>query len=249
MNALIFLLGILCLIYYAFVNIRFGYTTFSEFYLIVGLILIIYYISSRKIKEYFVLNKLWNIMKIVFFIGMAVFILIEGAIIMYPKKNIDNSDYVVILGAGLRGDSITATLRDRLNATIDYVNKSNFDGKIVVSGGQGPGESITEAEAMKKYLISNGIKNDIIMEDKATNTFENFKFSKEKIKNITGNSIDNYKVKVITTDFHVLRSSILAKRNNYDNVTFYSSNTKWYLVPTLYAREFFAFFKSLIFDI
>ncbi|WP_347452292.1 YdcF family protein [Clostridium sp. Ade.TY] len=187
-------------------------------------------------------------MKIVFFIGMAVFILIEGAIIMYPKKNIDNSDYVVILGAGLRGDSITATLRDRLNATIDYVNKSNFDGKIVVSGGQGPGESITEAEAMKKYLISNGIKNDIIMEDKATNTFENFKFSKEKIKNITGNSIDNYKVKVITTDFHVLRSSILAKRNNYDNVTFYSSNTKWYLVPTLYAREFFAFFKSLIFD-
>lgn len=249
MNALIFLLGILCLIYYAFVNIRFGYTTFSEFYLILGLILIIYYISSRKIKEYFVLNKLWNIMKIVFFIGMAVFILIEGAIIMYPKKNIDNSDYVVILGAGLRGDSITATLRDRLNATIDYVNKSNFDGKIVVSGGQGPGESITEAEAMKKYLISNGIKNDIIMEDKATNTFENFKFSKEKIKNITGNSIDNYKVKVITTDFHVLRSSILAKRNNYDNVTFYSSNTKWYLVPTLYAREFFAFFKSLIFDI
>lgn len=249
MNALIFLLGILCLIYYAFVNIRFGYTTFSEFYLIVGLILIIYYISSRKIKEYFVLNKLWNIMKIVFFIGMAVFILIEGAIIMYPKKNIDNSDYVVILGAGLRGDSITATLRDRLNATIDYVNKSNFDGKIVVSGGQGPGESITEAEAMKKYLISNGIKNNIIMEDKATNTFENFKFSKEKIKNITGNSIDNYKVKVITTDFHVLRSSILAKRNNYDNVTFYSSNTKWYLVPTLYAREFFAFFKSLIFDI
>lgn len=249
MNALIFLLGILCLIYYAFVNIRFGYTTFSEFYLILGLILIIYYISSRKIKEYFVLNKLWNIIKIVFFIGMAVFILIEGAIIMYPKKNIDNSDYVVILGAGLRGDSITATLRDRLNATIDYVNKSNFDGKIVVSGGQGPGESITEAEAMKKYLISNGIKNDIIMEDKATNTFENFKFSKEKIKNITGNSIDNYKVKVITTDFHVLRSSILAKRNNYDNVTFYSSNTKWYLVPTLYAREFFAFFKSLIFDI
>nr|WP_024614284.1 YdcF family protein [Clostridium sp. Ade.TY] len=248
MNALIFLLGILCLIYYAFVNIRFGYTTFSEFYLILGLILIIYYISSRKIKEYFLLNKLWNIMKIVFFIGMAVFILIEGAIIMYPKKNIDNSDYVVILGAGLRGDSITATLRDRLNATIDYVNKSNFDGKIVVSGGQGPGESITEAEAMKKYLISNGIKNDIIMEDKATNTFENFKFSKEKIKNITGNSIDNYKVKVITTDFHVLRSSILAKRNNYDNVTFYSSNTKWYLVPTLYAREFFAFFKSLIFD-
>lgn len=249
MNALIFLLGILCLIYYAFVNIRFGYTTFSEFYLILGLILIIYYISSRKIKEYFLLNKLWNIMKIVFFIGMAVFILIEGAIIMYPKKNIDNSDYVVILGAGLRGDSITATLRDRLNATIDYVNKSNFDGKIVVSGGQGPGESITEAEAMKKYLISNGIKNNIIMEDKATNTFENFKFSKEKIKNITGNSIDNYKVKVITTDFHVLRSSILAKRNNYDNVTFYSSNTKWYLVPTLYAREFFAFFKSLIFDI
>lgn len=234
--------------YYGFINIMFGYTTFSEFYLILGLILVIYYIFSYKIKEYLIMKKLFKGIKIILFIGISIIILVEGAIIMYPKKNIDGSDYIIVLGAGLRGDSITTTLRDRLDATIDYVNKSNFDGKIIVSGGQGPGESITEAEAMKNYLIDKKIKNDIIIEDKATNTFENFKFSKTKIENITGNSIDNYKVKIVTTDFHVLRSFILAKRNNYDNVTFYSSNTKWYLIPTLYAREFFAFFKSLVFD-
>lgn len=248
MNILTLILGIICLVYYGFINIIFGYTTFSEFYLILGLILVIYYIFSYKIKEHFITNKLCNVMTMILFIGIAIVILVEGAIIMYPKKNIDSSDYIIVLGAGLRGDSITTTLRDRLDATIDYVNKSNFDGKIIVSGGKGPGESITEAEAMKNYLINKEIKNDIIMEDKATNTFENFKFSKAKIENTTGNSIDNYKVKIVTTDFHVLRSCILAKRNNYGNVTFYSSNTKWYLIPTLYAREFFAFFKSLVFD-
>lgn len=249
MNILIAILGFLCLIYFAFVNIVFGYTTFSEFYLVIGSLLIIYYIIKSKMKGYLLFNKALGIIKILFFIGMAIFILVEGAIIMYPKKNINNSDYIVVLGAGLRGENLTTTLRDRLDATIDYVNKTDFDGKIIVSGGQGPGESITEAEDMKRYLVNNNIKDsDIIMEDKARNTFENFKYSKEKIEELSGKNISESSIKVITTDFHVLRSSILAKRNGYKDVTFYSSNTKWYLVPTLYAREFFAFFKSLIFD-
>ena len=55
------------------------------------------------------------------------------------------------------------------------------DLKIVVSGGQGEGENITEATAMRNFLVDNGVDSSlIIMEDKSTNTYENFLYSKQK---------------------------------------------------------------------
>ncbi len=87
---------------------------------------------------------------------------------------------------------------------------------MVVSGGKGSGEKITEAKAMKDYLIKNGIdKNRIIEEDKSTNTYENFKYSKLKIEERSQRKLSDLKVKIVTTDFHVLRSKILAYRNGY----------------------------------
>ena len=48
-------------------------------------------------------------------------------------------------------------------------------------------EEDTEAEAMKKYLMEHGIPAErIIEEDRSTDTFENMKFSKEKILEIKG---------------------------------------------------------------
>ena len=59
---------------------------------------------------------------------------------------------------------------------------------------------------MKRYLISKEVdENDIILEDKSTSTFENMKFSKEKIS-------DDAKVLFSTSDYHVLRSGIIAAR-------------------------------------
>ena len=56
---------------------------------------------------------------------------------------------------------------------------------IIVSGGRGRGEDITEASAMKDYLVSKGINKDmIIMEDKSKTTKENFDFSKKIIEHI-----------------------------------------------------------------
>ncbi len=249
MNIILLILGIIFLVYFTFVNVVFGYTTFSSFYLVVGLIMIVYYFSVKKLIQFSWFKKTIKPLKIILLLGIIIFVIVEGMIIMYPKKSVEKSDYILILGAGIRGENLTTTLRDRLNAAIKYMDETNFKGDIIVSGGQGPGESITEAEAMKKYLVKEGINNNkIILENKSTNTFENFKYTKEKIKYLEESDISNANVTVVTTDFHVLRSSIIAKRNGYGNIKFYSSNTKWYLVPSMYAREFFAFFKSLVFD-
>lgn len=249
MNILLLILGIICLVYFAFVNLVFGYTTFSSFYLVVGLIMIVYYFSVKKLMQFSWFKEIMKPLRILLIVGIIIFIVVEGMIIMYPKKSVEKSDYVLVLGAGIRGENLTTTLRDRLNAAIKYMDETNFKGDIIVSGGQGPGESITEAEAMRRYLVKEGINNDkIILENKSTNTFQNFKYTKEKIEDEEKIDIVNADVTVITTDFHALRSSIIAKRNGYENIRFYSSNTEWYLVPSMYAREFFAFFKSLVFD-
>lgn len=249
MNILLLILGIICLVYFAFVNLVFGYTTFSSFYLVVGLIMIVYYFSVKKLMQFSWFKEIIKPLRILLIVGIIIFIVVEGMIIMYPKKSVEKSDYILVLGAGIRGENLTTTLRDRLNAAIKYMDETNFKGDIIVSGGQGPGESITEAEAMRRYLVKEGINNDkIILENKSTNTFQNFKYTKEKVEDEEKIDIVNADVTVITTDFHALRSSIIAKRNGYENIKFYSSNTEWYLVPSMYAREFFAFFKSLVFD-
>nr|WP_307486838.1 YdcF family protein [Eubacterium multiforme] len=249
LNIIIFILGIICIAYFLFVNMIFGYTTFSSFYLVIGIIMILYGIFITKLLKIEAFKRIFKPLKLLLLCGILIFIITELCIIFYPKTSEKSCNYIVVLGAGIRGENLTTTLRDRLNATLDYINNTNYDGKIIVSGGQGPGESITEAEAMRRYLVEKGINNNrIILEDKATNTFQNFKYSKDIIENLNEGNTKNSNIKVVTTDFHALRSNIIGKRNGYENISFYTSNTKWYLVPSMYAREFFAVFKSIVFD-
>ena len=79
-------------------------------------------------------------------------------------------------------------------------------------GGQGPGESITEAYAMEKYLVENGVPKDkIVLENKATSTYENLNYSKKIIENLSGKPIKDLDILVVTTDFHAMRCNLFIK--------------------------------------
>lgn len=94
-------------------------------------------------------------------------------------KGRENLDYVVVLGAHVKGELPSKALLKRLEAALDYGEK-NPETKLVLSGGQGFGENITEALCMKRYLVKNGISSDrLILEEKSTDTRENLKFSDE----------------------------------------------------------------------
>ena len=242
-------IGIICILYYILVNALSGKTTFSSFYLILGVVIILYTLFINKLLKLQWFKKVYKPIKILALICISIFIIVEGAIIFYPKKSLKPCDYIVVLGAGIRGENLTATLRDRLDKTIEYLEKTGFNGEIVVSGGQGPGESITEAYAMEKYLVENGVPKDkIVLENKATSTYENLNYSKKIIENLSGKPIKDLDILIVTTDFHAMRSNLLAKRNGYNNIDLYTSKTQWYLVPSMYAREFFAFCKSYFLD-
>lgn len=254
-NKLYIISGILLILYVAAVNIKSATRiAFSAPVIILGAVMIIYGYKCEEILEYInkieFLRKSVQLFKICLIFLLCGLTIIEGIIICYPKHDTSDSDYILVLGAGLKdGYNPSATLRYRLNAAIDCVETYGNNGMIVVSGGQGGDEKIPEAEAMKKYLMEHGVPEErILVEDKSTTTDENFEYSRSVIESDSGRDIKDISVKIVTTDFHAFRSRFLAQRNEYSHVTNYSGETVWYLVPILYLREGFAVVKSYLFD-
>lgn len=239
------ILGTIIVLYTILINTVYTKISFSKELLLIGItLIIIYYLKSKDIKNF---NKIYKFMKPFIAVGVVVFLIIETLIISFPKNNLEYSNYVIVLGAGVRGTTPSLTLIQRLEATLEYVNKQDKDVIIIVSGGQGNGEDISEALAMKRYLVSKGIKeNSIIMEDESTTTNENLKFSKNIIEEATKKPIEKIDVTIITSDFHTYRSSKIANKLGYNNPKFYSNKTKILLTPIMYIREGLAFIKFLL---
>ncbi|MEG6612356.1 YdcF family protein [Pseudoclostridium thermosuccinogenes] len=174
------------------------------------------------------------------------FVLIEGLIIYNNRSQDDvRTDYLIILGAGLNGETVSLTLKQRLDKGIEYLNRYP-DTKVIVSGGQGYGEDISEAEAMKRYLVNRGINPErVIMEDKSTSTMENFRFSKKLISDMENQDID--KIMIVTNDFHMLRSKMLARRNGFEPYGI-TCGTPISVRFNSYLREYFALIKSFLLD-
>lgn len=145
-----------------------------------------------------------------------------------------DEDCVIVLGSGLRGEEVLPTLRARLDECIAYLAR-NPGVPVVVSGGQGRNEDIPEAEAMRRYLVAHGVDGaQIIVEDKARDTRQNFQFSKELLDYYFEGHV--YSVACITSDYHVYRSRLISRRNALD-ADFYPATVPWYLRPAAYCRE------------
>lgn len=121
---------------------------------------------------------------------------------------VQQASHMIILGAGLDGDQVSKRLKLRLDKALEAL-ELNPELIVIVSGGQGSDELISEAEAMKRYLLEAGIEEEkIIAEDKSTSTYENFLYSKSKTDEL--NSLKN--ILIVTSDFHVFRSQFIANR-------------------------------------
>ncbi len=145
-------------------------------------------------------------------------------------------DAIIVLGAGLRnGDQLSGTLQQRLDKAIEIYNGKEVP--IVVSGGQGPDELVSEASVMKDYLVQMGIdESDIYIEDKSTSTEENFAYSKVILDELF---TDDYVVIFTTNNFHVFRASRYMKDAG---LVGYGAGTDSIasLIPYNYLREYMA---------
>ena len=140
----------------------------------------------------------------------AVFlIVIEIPIIKAARTDApEGCDYIIVLGAGVNGKTPSLSLVNRLDAALIYL-EDNPETVVIVSGGQGPGENITEARAMGIWLEARGISPErIIQEPNAASTRENLAFSFDIIR-IGGDTPDN--VAVVSSEYHLYRAKLLAE--------------------------------------
>jgi uncharacterized SAM-binding protein YcdF (DUF218 family) len=166
----------------------------------------------------------------------TVFLVVLGILMGTAAKRADkvDADAVIVLGAAVHGDRVTWVLSNRLDTAADYL-AAHPDAVCVVSGGQGDGESVTEASAMQKYLIERkGVDPArILVEDKAENTRENFAFSKALIDERLGSDA---KIAFVTTDFHVFRAGRVAKKAGISAVGVAAPDV-WYIRINNFLRE------------
>ena len=183
-------------------------------------------------------------------------------------------DYIIIHGAGLDGPRPTPLLAGRIDKALELWNKQHQHGKFVVSGGQGADEIVSEAQAMRDYLLEKGVSADaILMEDKSTTTWENLRYSLAIINadratgvdatssaavassgdvtttasdvSGTATSSSGFTTAVVTSDFHVFRCAEYA-HNLGIKADGIGSHTKGWYWPTAFIREFIAITKAHI---
>ena len=204
----------------------------------------------------FILESLW------FSFTFVALLLYSWIYRILPRRR--TYDYIIIHGAGLDGPRPTPLLAGRIDKALELWNKQHQHGKFVVSGGQGADEVVSEAQAMRDYLLEKDVPLDaILMEDKSTTTWENLKYSIGIINNdrtaaastasvnastSSGSSAAStisadFTTAVVTSDFHVFRCAEYAHNLGLkaDGI---GSHTKGWYWPTAFIREFIAITKA-----
>ena len=153
---------------------------------------------------------LWRVILVLTCIGLAYFCAVETPIIKNARTDKDaERPYLIVLGAAVYGDRPSLTLVRRLEGALDYLN-AYPESVAIVSGGMGPGETVTEAEAMRDWLLDNGVdEGRILLENRATSTRENLDFSFALIRE-RGDEPDG-NVAIVSSAYHLYRAKSMAR--------------------------------------
>lgn len=152
-----------------------------------------------------------------------------------------DQDYLIVLGAGLNnGRTVTPLLAGRINRAIQFANKQRAKGrtypKLIMSGGRGNDEQVSEARAMADYALSRGVSEDkLLLEEKSSNTYQNMLFSKEIAIKDYGSK--KFKAKFFSNNYHIFRAGLYAKLAGL-RANGIGCYTRFYFLPNAVLREF-----------
>lgn len=233
----------LCLLYCIGIALFVGYG--SKFFLIWGVIAVLFGGLSVLLAHREWLERIPKWIKRCFVvlvtIGLLLFIVVEGMIFSrFGAKAQPGADYVVVLGAQWKPSGPSYLLRKRLDVAAKYL-LDNPETKVIVSGGQGPDEPVSEAQGMSEYLMQAGVEEErILLEYKSTNTCQNLTYS--------GELLDKGKDRVVlvTNNFHMFRALQIAKKQGYTHLEGLSAGCYPAILPNNLFREFFGTIKDFL---
>lgn len=157
----------------------------------------------------------------------------------------DDCAYIVVLGAKVNGQSPSLSLRDRIDATYEYMC-AHTDVIAVVSGGQGTDEEISEAQCMYNELTKMGIDGSRIwLEDQSTSTWENLNFSLALIEEKTGSRPSS--IGLVSSEYHLYRACMVAQECNVQAAGIPASTSLITMKLNYYLREVVALWYYMLF--
>ncbi|WP_113926619.1 YdcF family protein [Bacillus sp. P14.5] len=217
--------------------------TFGILFIMANLLfsVFLYYISQGY------KNNRWRIVHRAALILYALFLISFGTLqimlVMEESRPLpDDIDYAVILGAGLKGEELSQTLKSRLEAGTEYLH-DHPEIPVIVSGGQGEGEDIPESTAMFRYLVENGISEDRITEENhSTTTWENLQNSQSILE--SKGKADGH-ILIITSDYHVFRAKLTGEQLGLD-CSGLAGESGFFIKVNYMIREYFAVVKAVV---
>lgn len=200
------------------------------------------YIMEKKSLWPKVPKAVRYVFRIIVAIGFTVFVICQGCILTQFFSNGEpGADYIIVLGAQMRDWGPSVVYKARLDSAIEYLN-DNPDTKVIVTGGQGANESVSEGEGGKKYLFEQGIAEDrIIVESESLDTDQNISNALNLVE-VT----EDMKVGIVTNNFHVFRGVMIAKRYTDADVTGIAAFTEYQYLPNNMVRETFGILKDVM---
>lgn len=180
-----------------------GYSFLAYCLVCAAAVVLIYgFLLKRKSKLMLI------VLSVLLALGFCLFAVMEIPIIIDARGDKDvEADYLIVLGAGVNGSVPSLSMVNRMTPTIEYMN-AHPACLAILTGGQGEGENLSEAQAMYDYLTNRGIAPErLIMEDKATSTEENLKFSFA----IIGDELEESTVAVVSSEYHLHRAKVMAR--------------------------------------
>ena len=228
------------IIFLAGLLLRFGFSghNFIAYGLfLVSVLIVVFGVVSKTLKR---------LIALLLAMGVVYFAIIEIPIIDEASGDGDfDADYLIVLGAAVHGDTPALSRVERLGAAKDYLD-THPNTVAIVSGGQGSGENMSEAQAMYDWLCKNGIDSErIIKEDKAVSTYENLKFSREIINGLTDKSDPT--IAVVSSEYHLCRAKLIAKSLDMEIHTVPAHTTYFTVKLNYFIREAFGVTYQLTF--
>ena len=195
------------------------------------------------------LGSFWlRALLIVVLAGVVCFAVLAGLVRSGERDELHGEPkLMIILGCKVESWGPSLLLQDRLDTALDYL-ASHPDMTVVVSGGKGDDEHMSEAQCMYDYLTGHGIdESRVFLEDQSRNTLQNFRFSRTLLEQLGHDVTEG--VLVVSNGFHLTRARMLARRVGFSNVSTLAAPSSH--LPSrihMFFREPLALVKSFLLD-